>query len=337
MPARVPPKVTAIVATILGPRSEASRTTRTDEICSCVRSILANSYEPLTAVVVDQSPSDAVYTALRPLLEADARLRYMHTDIAGMSRAQNLAINSSDADLFTITDDDCVVPSDWIESIVATFRRHPDAGILFGDVRPPAQHDWTVMYVPSLHFPSERLLPATFLPRTHNLMGANMAVSRAALARIGLFDELLGPGSKYGAYNVEVDLHLRALRVRPPIGVYLTPAFHVVHEHGGRPQGVQARQLLQTYQSGKSSFLTKHALRGDLGAAAQLALLALEPFVDAGISLVRTGRPRGLGMIAPYVSGIRRGMRVAHASRIVPLEGLPRPFPTEVTGLRELR
>ena len=279
------PAVTAIVATILGPRGEAARDTRTEEIVGCVRSILANPYTPLTVMVVDQSANNAVATALQPMLTADGRLRYLHTAIAGMSRAHNLAIKNSDADLFAITDDDCVVPSDWIENIVETFRRHPDAGIIFGDVRPPAGHDWGTSYVPSLNFESERALPPTFLPRTHNLMGADMAVRRATFVRLGLFDEVLGPGAKFGAYNVEVDFHLRALRARPPIGVYLSPAFYVVHEHGVRPQGEPARRLLRTYQSGKSAFLTKHARRGDLGAALQARLARLRALRRRG------GRP----------------------------------------------
>jgi GT2 family glycosyltransferase len=146
-------------------------------------------------------------------------------------------------------------------------------------------------------------------------MGANMAFTRDTVAAIGLFDELLGPGSRYGAYNEEVDYHLRALRAKPSIGVYLTPEVHVVHEHGVRPQGAPARQLLQTYQAGKSSFLTKHAMRGDLGAACMLLLLAFEPVVDAARNLLRTGKPSGIGMAAPYAKGVWRGLRVGLRSR----------------------
>ena len=309
------PKVAAVVCTILGHRGASARTTSAHEVARCVEALLANSYTPLEVIVVDQSPHDAVATALRPLCEADVRLRYIHTHIRGLTRSQNRAVKSSDAEIFAFTDDDCIVPTDWVERIVETFRRRPDAGLLFGDVRPPAGHDWATSFVPQLHFAQEERLRPSFLPRVHSLMGANMAVRRETFTRIGLLEEAFGARP----YNGEVELALRALRTRPPIGVYLTPAFHVVHEYGSRPQGKPAQRLLRTYHMGKSAMLTTHALHGDLGAACKLGLLAFEPFVEGAINLLRTGKPRGAGMIVPYVEGIICGLPAAPRSGGRPL------------------
>jgi GT2 family glycosyltransferase len=282
--------------------------------------LLAISYAPFEVIVVDQSSNEAIATELQPLLE-DTRLRYIRTDVAGKTRAQNRAINDSDADLFVFTDDDCTVPPDWVERIVETFRRLPDAGLLFGEVRPPTGHDWATAFSPSLHIAREERLRAAFLPRVNYLFGCSMAVTRQTFARIGLFDETLGLGGTLAEANEEVDFHLRALRAHPPVGVYLTPAFHVVHEHGNRPQGEATRRLLQAYQTGKSAMLTKYALRGDFGAICQLILLTFEPFFNGAISLVRSGKSRGVGMIVPYAQGIIRGLRVARASVDLPLDG----------------
>jgi GT2 family glycosyltransferase len=298
------PKVAVVMCTIIGPRQGAARDTTADDVVDCVRSILTNSYEPMELLVVDQSPTDVVESELRPIAGADSRLRYLHSDVAGLTRSQNIAVNSSDADVFAFTDDDCVVEPQWVEHIVDTFRRKPDAGMAFGEVRPPAGFDWNTSFVPQIIIQREQRLPAAFLPRVNNLLGANMAVKRDTFERVGLFEQGLP------SVNGEVELALRALRARPSINVYLTPAFSVVHEHGARPQGRPAQRLLRSYHMGKSAMLVKHTLRGDIGAACRLALLAFEPFVDATVNLVRIGRPRGIGMILPYFQGIRRGFEI---------------------------
>lgn len=305
----IPLKVCAIVGTIARPA----------EVAACVRALLANTYAPYEVVVVDQSHDGAIKAELQSVMAADRRLRYMHSDVAGKTRAQNLAIASSDADVFAFTDDDCIVPPNWVECIVATFKRLPDAGLLFGEVHTPAGHDWATAFSPSMYIAHEERLHPRFLPRVNYLFGCSMAVTRQTFNRLGLFDETLGPGGKLAEANEEVEFHLRALRVHPPVGVYLTPAFHVVHEYGNRAQGPATRKLLRTYQTGKSAMLTKHALRRDVGAACQLVLLAFEPFLQGAVNLVRTGRPRGIAMIVPYMDGIVRGLRLARRSKDTPM------------------
>jgi GT2 family glycosyltransferase len=308
---RPEPRLAAIVCTIARPR----------EVAACAASLLAQTAANLEVFVVDQSPDGAIATTLAPLRQADPRLRYLHTDRAGKTRAQNLAIRRSDADIFLFTDDDCLVPPDWAQRLVDTFWRLPDAGLLFGEVHRPAGHDWATEFSPCLSIAREQRLRPAFLPRVNYLFGCSMAVRREVFERIGLFDETLGPGGQLAAANEEVEFHLRALRARPPVGVYLTPAFHVVHEYGSRPQGEPTRQLLRAYERGKTAMLTKYALRGDAGAACKLALLAFEPFVDGAVNLVRTGRPRGVGMIVPYFQGLARAVRLARHSPPVPSLG----------------
>ncbi len=303
------PRVAAIVCTIARPR----------EVTSCVQSLLSNTYVPLQVVVVDQSRNDEITLALESFVKSDGRLKHLQTGIAGKTRAQNLAINSTEADVYVFTDDDCVVPPDWVSHIVETFRRHPDAGILFGEVRRPAGHDWATAFSPSMYIQREEWLRPRFLPRVNYLFGCSMAITRATFERIGLFDEMLGPGGALAEANEEVEFHLRALRAEPPISIYLTPAFHVVHEYGNRELGEATRRLLRTYHLGKSAMLTKHALRGDMGAACKLGLLAFEPFAAAAVNVIRIGKPRGLGMIVPYMQGVMRGLRLTRGSTDVQL------------------
>jgi hypothetical protein len=279
----------------------------------------------MEVIVADQSPDTTLAAALQPWLESDARLHYLHTDVRGKTRAQNLAINGSDAELFAFTDDDCLVPPDWVARIVDTFHRHPDAGLLFGEVHAPARHDHSCCFVPTFRIAREQRLRPTFLPRAANVFGANMAVRRQTFDCVGLFDETLGPGGSLAEADEEGEFCLRVMRARPPMGVYLTPAFHVVHEYGSRPHGEATRRLLRTYEKGKAAMLAKHARQGDLGAACKLALLAFEPVMNGITGLIRTGKPQGIGMLGPYVAGVVRGLRprgpAPTSARLRPIPG----------------
>lgn len=305
--AGINPKVCAIICTILGNRELSARSSRIDEIIECLQSVRANTYEPFEIIVVDQSADDSLAAAIEPLVQQEARLRYVHLDRPGKGRAMNTAVRGSDAAIFAFTDDDCIVPAHWVTDIVESFRRHPDAGIFFGDVCLPEGHDWATAYVPYLHWDADVQLRPAFLPRVNNLMGANMAVRRETFERIGLFEERFDPHS----IIEEVELAFRAWRSQPPVPVYLTPAFAVVHAYGGRPVGQPTRRLLRTYYAGSTVLVATHAARGDAGAICKLVMMAYEPFVDAGRGILRTGKPRGLGKVIPYMQGTFRGVRGA--------------------------
>jgi GT2 family glycosyltransferase len=269
-----------------------------------------NKYPNFDVIVVDQCPDESIADVMRPVAAEDRGLRYMRNSVPGKMRAQNLAIRSSDASIFVFTDDDCTVPTDFIVRIVNTFERLPNAGVLFGEVYMPDGHDWGVEFSPSLYLSHEHRLVPAFLPRVNYLFGCSMAVQRWVFARVGLFDEELGPGGTLAPANEEVDFNLRALRAEPPIHVYLSPAFFVEHTYGSRPHGDATRQLLRAYQTGKGAMLTKHMLNGDTGAACRLGLLILEPFIDGIRNFVTMGRPRGVGMIVPTVRGMRNAARL---------------------------
>ena len=74
--------------------------------------------------------------AIRELLDTDARLHYVHSDEPGLSRAFNDGIGRTTGEIIAFTDDDCVVPSDWMSTIAAAFESEPDGDLLYGQVVP---------------------------------------------------------------------------------------------------------------------------------------------------------------------------------------------------------
>jgi GT2 family glycosyltransferase len=147
--------------------------------------------------VVDQSRDEAT----RELLAGVAGVRYLHSE-PGLSRARNVAVEASSTPIVGFCDDDVCVPPEWFREVARLFEEHQDAGAVCGPVRtqagtalpgvPPAAYRW----------PSHPFRLGT---------GANVAVRRAALDEVGLFDEELGAGARFHAAE-ETDLLYRLQR-----------------------------------------------------------------------------------------------------------------------------
>ena len=91
-------------------------------IGAAVASVLANDHPSFRLTVIDQSTNDDTEKALEATVRDDARIHYVHVNEAGLSRAYNTGIRLTSADVLCFTDDDCVVPTDWITTVAAAFR-----------------------------------------------------------------------------------------------------------------------------------------------------------------------------------------------------------------------
>lgn len=75
----------------------------------------------------------------------------------GLSRARNRAVDSARGEYMVWTDDDVVVDRGWLAAYVDAFRRHPDAAVFGGPVRPRYESP-----VPRWILESESLLQGVF-------------------------------------------------------------------------------------------------------------------------------------------------------------------------------
>ena len=53
-------------------------------------------------------------------------IRYFYEKNAGPAKARNLGIKESQGDIIFFTDDDCIVPRNWMETLLDGYRRHPE-------------------------------------------------------------------------------------------------------------------------------------------------------------------------------------------------------------------
>ncbi len=76
----------------------------------CIDSILAQTYEEIEVILVDDGSSDSCLTICDEYAERDRRVLVIHQENSGVCAARNAGIEASKGDYFAFVDDD-----DWLE------------------------------------------------------------------------------------------------------------------------------------------------------------------------------------------------------------------------------
>jgi GT2 family glycosyltransferase len=253
---------------------------------------------------VDQS-TDALSRESLQQFSQDGRLRYIHSDRAGLSRSRNLGIELAQAELIAITDDDCVVSPEWLSELFRVCSRYPSVGLVFGQVL-PIPHDTTQGFVP------DHLLKQDFWGRRPldkmkiRGIGACMAVRKEAWKQIGGFDDLLGAGSLLRSCE-DGDMTLRMLLAG--WHVLETSAFSVTHS--GFRTYREGRLLTKRDWYGIAAAYTKYIRAWNLSGIIILFYeffgVALFQFL---VHVVLWKRPFGLLRITSFVEGVFASLRL---------------------------
>lgn len=281
---------------------------RPDMVGAAIESVARCDYPCFDLHVMDQSTNDETRRIVGSIAarSADREIVYHHLDQAGLSRAYNAGVAVSDGTIVACTDDDVIVPSDWITRIVRAFEGDPQSALLFGQVLLPASLEDEAargMIIPTLVWNDRRRLSRD--QRNYQVwgMGANMAVRRAAFERIGGFDEAMGGGGPLRS-SQDFDLSLRMYRAG--YAVLLEP--DVVVDHYGSRSPEQWPVTIRNYGIGDGAFYSKHIRCGDLLA---LRLLGARVARVVGGSVVRSARERRWPHLDEYPRGLAVGVRDA--------------------------
>lgn len=115
---------------------------------------------------------------------------------AGLNAARNAGAAATSSSVIVFVDDDVEAPPDWLASLLSGMRRAPDREVFGGPIRarlegsPPRACGREPAPITTLDFGREDRDVAL-------VWGANMAVRRSALQRVGPFDEsLAGAGDE---------------------------------------------------------------------------------------------------------------------------------------------
>jgi glycosyltransferase involved in cell wall biosynthesis len=231
---------------------------RPDTIGQALESVAECDYPNFDVHIMDQSTNDRtkeIVEALAQRFASKCRINYHHLDKAGLSRAYNTGMRVSDGAIIGCTDDDVVVPRDWVTKIVRAFEKDSEAGLLFGQVLVPeslkeAERNGTIVPSFTIERP-ERLAKGQGFHVCG--MGANMAIRRTLLERVVGFDEALGGG---GPLRSSQDFDFLYRTYLSGMAVVLDPEVKVDH-YGTRTQE-QWPGTLKAYGIGDGAFYSKH-------------------------------------------------------------------------------
>lgn len=244
---------------------------RHETIGQAVRSIVQCDYRDFDIHIMDQSTNDLTKKIVETLSEEHSdrcTIVYHHLQRAGLSAAYNSGIRACDGEIIAFTDDDVIVPADWLNQIEAVFEREKDAGLLYGQVLIPKDMESEVakgIIVPALTFDRYERLSRKEGFRVIG-MGADMAIRRTLLELVGGFDEALGGGGPLRS-SQDFDFAYRAYR----FGSVIVLAPNVKVDHYGTRTQDQWPATMKNYGIGDGAFYAKHIRCGDRQAFFMLA------------------------------------------------------------------
>ncbi len=273
---------------------------RPEMISRAVASVLANDHGDFTLTVVDQSATAETAEALAPF-RSDERFRLIHSESAGRSAALNEGIRQTAGEILAFTDDDCAVPKTWLDAIESAFGRNPDADYLYGQTLAAPELLGQPGVIPALAFRREEKLGKAHRFRIFG-MGANVAMRRGLIDRLGGFDEALSVGGPLRS-GEDFDFQYRAYLAGAVC--LLAPEISVFHYGLRKPE--EWPSTVRGYAAGDGAFYLKHVRCGDAHALLLLAghlgrLLARE-----ALNPIRRKESK-LGYLQALFSGMRRSL-----------------------------
>ncbi len=175
-----------------------------------VESALAQTYEPIEVLVVDDGSTDATRDILAPLVSSE-RIKYLHQENQGPAAARNLGIRHAKGDMIAFLDADDIWLREKLETQIELFGNeklglvYSDIELVMSDLKVP---DWRSFDV-SRHFRRGsiyyHLLALNFIPTS------SAVLRKRVLEKSGLFLEQIG-GIRC-AYGDDYELWLRVAKI----------------------------------------------------------------------------------------------------------------------------
>lgn len=195
---------------------------RPEFLRSALSSLLAMDYPDFEIVVVDNA-SVTSDTADVVASVDDPRVRLTSEPTPGLARARNRGVLAAAYDTVAFTDDDVIVDRQWLRGISSGFASAPDIACVCGIVPSGELRSYSQAYFDGRVTWARSCTPKIYRladpPLGHVLFpfqvgefgtGANFAMRRPVLLKLGGFDEALGVGSPTRG-GEDVDMFVRVL------------------------------------------------------------------------------------------------------------------------------
>jgi GT2 family glycosyltransferase len=219
-----------------------------------------------------------------------------HARPLGLNVARNTGVQRSDGELVVFVDDDIEAAPGWLDALLAAAREHPGVEVFAGAIRPRLEGT-----APRTCGREHALITALQLGSrdtdTRYAWGANMMIRRAALQRIGPFEQTLRHGGDEQEWQ-------ERLREREPGARVLYVAGAVVYHRRVGPDA-RLRALARAQFVRGAAARRFDARRGRAPSRrGELATLA-----GCALHVLRRGCPAGLTMVAHSAGRLREALR----------------------------
>ena len=280
------------------------------DLAKAVASVLAQTRQPDTLIVVDQSPGDESRRAVEALLAGGGPMRvdYVHdTAITGLVDAKRVAAGRADGDVVCFLEDDIVLEPDYFEQIERGFAGRPEMLGCCGVVTnlPPLP----AFYVRLFHlfhrgmFADRRVGIHGFAQgRGHALVPSDYLSGGLSAYRREVFEAVPFDTANRLFMTEDIDFSTRAVRC---FGArfFINPNARLAHymsplnrDAVGARQRRKAREFCIFYKKRRRS----------LADALAFAWLLCGLAIEAGFAAIRHRRPAALG---GFFAGVADGLR----------------------------
>ncbi|MBD2081287.1 glycosyltransferase [Leptolyngbya sp. FACHB-17] len=242
---------------------------RPDDLRRCLDGLMQLPDDGQEFLVIDNCSST---DATQQLVQNYQRIRYIREERPGLDIARNRALREAKHEVVAFTDDDAVPDPNWLRALLPNFN-DPLVLCVTGLTMPleleTEAQEWFEQHCP---FGKGFWRKSFDLTKQNPLAvgcigaGANMAIRRSSLERVGAFDEVLDAGTK----TCSGGDHEMFARI-------LTAGYRIIYDptalswHRHRRTWEALRQTFYGYGVGVYASFTRHLLAGELSVL-QLAL-----------------------------------------------------------------
>ncbi len=266
---------------------------RRTHLLDCLSSLSENSVSDFEVIVADQKLPrtplpESVYNKLK-------RVTHVFVPQGGKSVALNHAIRNVHGTIVAFTDDDCIVPKNWVQNIQTYFRLHPDVAGVLGSAKPYRKYAHPGLYCPAVYIhPRPYLLVKPPYKSSKIGFGNNNAVRLNALRQTEGFRTWLGHGYTPGPAE-DADMVIQLLLSGQKLAY--EPSIVVMHNRWLTAQEFRKQHLRYTfgeyacmgYYAAQGKQFAGSVLKRKYAAAFSTFIVAIRNILSKGINRKTTG------------------------------------------------
>ncbi len=229
---------------------------------------------PDEIVVVNGGGENDCSAILQKWRQEFPALREIKTENINLATSRNIGLPQCNGDLIIQTDDDAEPFPDWIERLVEEHKRHPEAGVIGGNVVDASGKGLLFKIADATTFTH---FAGTAYVETRTVPGVNSSYKREVIAAVGDYDTTMFRGE-------DVDYNWRCIKAGYKVLSF--PDIKVYHHHRATWKGLYN----QHFMYGRAYLLVRRKWRdmycnyphriSSLRDLAKLAYFCVIPFFD---------------------------------------------------------